>query len=360
MELKTQIQDWIKEDVFKGLPLLIAGPCSAESEEQLLEIAHKLDKTRVNVFRAGVWKPRTKPGTFEGVGEIGLKWLQKVREETGLLVSTEVANAEHVRLALQYDIDILWIGARSTVSPFIIQEIADTLKRTDKIILVKNPINPDLELWIGALERLYAAGIKKLGVIHRGFSTYKKTKYRNKPKWQIVVAFKNRLPNIPIICDPSHICGNRENIYEVSQKAFNLELNGLMVESHHNPDEAWSDAKQQVTPQQLKEIIRKLTIRKHDEKNTIYQSKLNHYREEIDELDNQFLEILSDRMKVVQKIGKLKAENNVAVLQNSRWQSILDKMISSSEEFGLKKEFVEYMFKAVHEESINVQSKIIE
>ncbi len=203
-------------------------------------------------------------------------------------------------------------------------------------------------------------GLKNWVLYTEGFSTYKKTKYRNKPKWQIVVAFKNRLPNIPIICDPSHICGNRENIYEVSQKAFNLELNGLMVESHHNPDEAWSDAKQQVTPQQLKEIIRKLTIRKHDEKNTIYQSKLNHYREEIDELDNQFLEILSDRMKVVQKIGKLKAENNVAVLQNSRWQSILDKMISSSEEFGLKKEFVEYMFKAVHEESINVQSKIIE
>ena len=359
MELEIQSQDWIKDVTFKGLPILIAGPCSAESEKQLLRTAQELDKSRVNVFRAGVWKPRTKPGTFEGVGKIGLEWLKKVKKETGFLVSTEVANAEHVKLALEYDIDILWIGARSTVSPFIVQEIADTLKKTDKIVLVKNPINPDLELWIGALERLYAAGIKKLGAIHRGFSTYKKTKYRNKPKWQIVVGLKNRLPNIPVICDPSHICGNRENIYEVSQKAFNLEFSGLMIESHYMPDKAWSDAKQQITPNRLKEIIKDLTLRKHDEKNDLYRNKLNHYREEIDEIDGHLIEMLSDRMKVVEKIGKLKAENNVAVLQSSRWQSILNSVATSADQMKLKKEFVEYIFKAIHEESINVQSKII-
>src|SRR5690606_3263482 len=256
-------------------PLIIAGPCSAESETQMLEIAEKLDKNYVQVFRAGIWKPRTKPNSFEGVGAIGLKWLKKVKEEFGFIIATEVATANHVKLAVEHDVDWLWIGARSTANPFTVQEIAEALKNTDKTVLVKNPVNPDLELWIGAIERLQSQGIQKIGAVHRGFSTYKKTKYRNNPQWQIALDFMDKMPGIPMICDPSHICGNREGIFDVAQQAFNFEYNGLMIETHNNPDQAWSDAKQQITPENLLETLKKLELRKSNDEDAFYHSQLN-------------------------------------------------------------------------------------
>ena len=261
MEITKENRKWL-DDLHLNHPVVIAGPCSAETEEQVLKIAHSLKNTNVSFFRAGIWKPRTRPGMFEGVGALGLQWLQRVKEETGLKTATEVANKDHVKLALEHDIDMLWIGARSTVSPFIIQEIADELEGTDKIILVKNPVNPDLPLWIGALERLQRAGIKNLGVIHRGFSTYEKTKYRNIPEWQLVIELQNKFPNLPIICDPSHITGKRDMIFDVSQTALVLNFEGLMIETHCNPAAAWCDATQQVTLDRLVEIMNDLRTRK--------------------------------------------------------------------------------------------------
>lgn len=349
-------QKWAKEF---GQPIVIAGPCSAESEEQMLETARRMDKTYVNVFRAGIWKPRTKPGSFEGVGEIGLKWLNKVKEETGFRTATEIANAEHAKLALEYDIDYLWIGARSTVSPFIVQEIAEALKGTKKPVIVKNPVNPDLELWIGALERLASQGIENLGVIHRGFSTYKETKYRNKPKWQMALDFKKRLPNIPILIDPSHIAGNRELLYEISQQAFDLEYNGIMIESHRNPDEAWSDAKQQVTPERVLEIIKAIELRRQSSDNSIYNAALQTLRYEIDELDQGLLDALAHRMKISEQIGQLKKENNVAIYQPNRWSELLEKAKIDGEKSGLSIDMVEKIYKAIHQASIDIQSKIM-
>ncbi|MBT7554691.1 MAG: 3-deoxy-7-phosphoheptulonate synthase, partial [Flavobacteriaceae bacterium] len=254
MENKKEMRNWLDE--FKLIhPLVIAGPCSAETEDQVLRIAHDLKDTDVSVYRAGIWKPRTRPGMFEGVGAIGLKWLEKVKKETGLLTATEVANASHVKLALEYDIDILWIGARSTVSPFIVQEIADALNGTEKIVLVKNPVNPDLSLWLGGIERLYTANIKKLGVIHRGFSTYEKSKYRNNPEWQLPIELQNRFPDLPLICDPSHIAGRRDILQDISQTALDLNFDGLMIETHIDPDNAWSDAEQQITPKTLVQLM---------------------------------------------------------------------------------------------------------
>lgn len=340
-------------------PLVIAGPCSAETEAQVLKIAHELKDSDVNVYRAGIWKPRTRPGMFEGVGAIGLKWLQKVKEETGLLTTTEVANATHVKLATEHDVDILWIGARSTVSPFIMQEIADALQGTEKIVLVKNPVNPDLSLWLGGLERLYKADIKNLGVIHRGFSTYQKTKYRNIPEWQLAVDFKSRFPDIPLICDPSHIAGRRDLIFDLSQTALDLNFDGLMIETHWDPDNAWSDAKQQVTPTRLIEIMKDLTIRKKTTDAAGYQNRLEQLRAEIDVTDQTLLDLLGNRMKIAGNIGTIKKENNVAVLQNKRWNEILGKMILDGQEHGLSEEFIVKMFKAIHQESINHQEKII-
>ena len=259
-------------------PLVIAGPCSAETEEQVLKIARELKDSKVSVFRAGIWKPRTRPGGFEGVGEIGLKWLQKAKAATGLLMAVEVANAAHVKLALEHDIDVLWIGARTTVNPFAVQEIADALQNTDKVVLVKNPVNPDLALWIGGVERLYNANIKNLGVIHRGFSTYEKTKYRNNPEWQIAIDFQNKFPDLPLIIDPSHITGNRDMIFQVTQEALDLNYDGMIIETHIDPDNAWSDAAQQVTPEQLKKIIFDLTIRKETDDADDYQQRLNKLR----------------------------------------------------------------------------------
>lgn len=354
----TNFSTWL-EKMELSHPLVIAGPCSAETEDQVLEIAHELKKTDATVYRAGIWKPRTRPGNFEGNGAKALPWIAKVKEETGMLTTVEVANAQHAKLALEFDIDIIWIGARTTVNPFAVQEIADALKGTDKIVLVKNPINPDLELWIGAIERFHTAGIKNLGAIHRGFSSFKKTKYRNNPQWQIPIDLKNRFPTLPIICDPSHICGNRETIFDVSQKALDLKFDGLMIETHRDPDNAWSDAKQQITPSRLQEITEDLRVRKDrvEEKDSV--KKLTDLRQEINLLDNQLIELLSDRMDVVENIGKVKKEGNVAILQRTRWQEVIQKMVNEGAEKDLSADFIEKVFKAIHQESIQHQEKII-
>ena len=358
MENKKELRTWL-DDFQLNHPLVIAGPCSAETEEQVLKIAHELKNSDVSIFRAGIWKPRTRPGGFEGVGEIGLKWLQKAKAETGLLMATEVATAAHVKLALEHDIDVLWIGARTTVNPFAVQEIADALQGTDKIVLLKNPVNPDLSLWIGGLERLYNANIKKLGVIHRGFSTYEKTKYRNNPEWQIAIDMQNRFPDLPLICDPSHITGKRDMIQEVSQQALDLNYDGLIIETHIDPDNAWSDAAQQVTPATLKQMFINLRVRKVTDDEGEYNQKMAKLRMQIDEFDGKLLEILGNRMKVADKIGLLKKEKNVAILQNQRWNEILGKMILEGEEKGLSNEFVMHLFKAIHQESITHQEKVI-
>jgi len=358
MENSKEMRSWLDEMNLPH-PLVIAGPCSAETEEQVLKIAHELKDTDVNYYRAGIWKPRTRPGNFEGVGSIGLKWLQKVKQETGLKTATEVANRAHVDLALEHDIDLLWIGARSTVSPFIVQEIADALKGTDKIVLVKNPVNPDLSLWLGAVERLYSANIKKLGVIHRGFSTYEKTKYRNIPEWQMAIELQSKFPDLPLINDPSHITGKRDMIFDVSQTALDLNFDGLMIETHNDPDNAWSDAAQQVTPKTLVQIMEDLKIRKETDQEEEYTAQLSNLRAQIDIIDNQLIETLGKRMKVADGIGTLKKQKNVAVLQTNRWNAILGKMILEGESKGLSEEFVLRMFKAIHQESINHQEKIL-
>lgn len=358
MENKKELRTWL-DDFQLNHPLVIAGPCSAETEDQVLKIAHELKNSDVSIFRAGIWKPRTRPGGFEGVGEIGLKWLQKAKAETGLLMATEVATAAHVKLAMEHDIDVLWIGARTTVNPFAVQEIADALQGTDKIVLLKNPVNPDLSLWIGGLERLYNANIKKLGVIHRGFSTYEKTKYRNNPEWQIAIDLQNRFPDLPLICDPSHITGKRDMIQEVSQQALDLNYDGLIIETHIDPDNAWSDASQQVTPATLKQMFINLRVRKVSDDESEYNQKMAKLRMQIDEFDGKLLEILGNRMKVADKIGLLKKEKNVAILQNQRWNEILGKMILEGEEKGLSNEFVMQLFKAIHQESISHQEKVI-
>lgn len=358
MENSKALRTWLDEMALPH-PLVIAGPCSAETEEQVLQIAHELKDTDVNYYRAGIWKPRTRPGNFEGVGAIGLKWLRKVREETGLKTATEVANRAHVDLALEHDVDLLWIGARSTVSPFIVQEIADALEGTDKVVLVKNPVNPDLSLWLGAVERLHSANIRKLGVIHRGFSTYEKTKYRNIPEWQLAIELQTRFPDLPLINDPSHITGKRDMIFDVSQTALDLNFDGLMIETHCDPDNAWSDAAQQVTPKRLVQIMKDLRIRKETDEETEYTNELNTLRAQIDIFDNQLIETLGKRMKVSDRIGALKKQRNVAVLQTNRWNSILGKMILEGENHGLSEEFVLRMFKAIHQESINHQEKVI-
>jgi chorismate mutase len=352
--------NWLKE-MNLGHPLTIAGPCSAETQEQVLNIAHQLSKneSRVTVFRAGVWKPRTRPGSFEGIGALALPWLQQVKKETGLLTAVEVANAHHVKLALEFDVDILWIGARTTVNPFAVQEIADVLQGTDKIILVKNPINPDLELWIGAFERLYKVGIRKLGAIHRGFSSYNKSQYRNQPNWQIPIDFKSRFPEIPMICDPSHICGRRDCLENVAQTALDLQYDGLIIESHHNPDAAWSDASQQITPTTLHEMIHRLTVREKTFQDAAHLNQLTVLRNEIDQIDQKLIEVLTERMQIVNKIGQVKKEKNVAVLQNQRFNEIMDKMFQKAHQTGLSDEFITGLFREIHQESIRQQEKIV-
>jgi len=357
MKNSKELRTWL-DDFKLSHPLVIAGPCSAETEDQVLEIARELKNSDVSIFRAGIWKPRTRPGGFEGVGEIGLNWLQKAKEETGLLMAVEVANAQHVKLALTYDIDVLWIGARTAVNPFAVQEIANALQNTNKIVLLKNPVNPDLSLWLGGLERLYNAGIKKLGVIHRGFSTYEKTKYRNNPEWQIAIELQSKFPDLPLICDPSHITGRRDMIQEVSQQALDLNYDGLIIETHCNPDKAWSDAAQQITPSTLKQLFVDLKVRKESDDADDYNQKLAGLRTQIDELDAKLINVLAERMKIADAIGRLKKERNVAVLQSNRWNEVLGRMILDGEEKGLSEEFILKLFKAIHQESISHQEKV--
>ena len=336
-------------------PLVIAGPCSAETEEQVLETAKQLAAQGIKIFRAGIWKPRTKPGGFEGVGTVGLPWLKRVKEETGMYVATEVANQYHVFEALKYGVDILWIGARTAANPFSMQEIADALKGVDIPIFIKNPVNPDLELWIGAVERIYNAGIRKIGVIHRGFSAYDKRIYRNLPQWHIPIELRRRLPNLPIICDPSHIGGKRELIAPLSQQAMDLGFDGLIIESHCNPDNAWSDASQQVKPDVLAYILDMLIVRETSQST----ENLNELRRQIDELDNQLLDLLAKRMRVSREIGQYKKEHDMPVLQTARYDEILSKRVSQAQDMDMDGEFMKTILAAIHEESIRQQMVII-
>jgi len=351
------IKDW---EGYKGRPFLVSGPCSAESEEQVIETSKALAVTgKVSIFRAGIWKPRTRPNSFEGVGNAGLKWLRRVRQETGLLVGTEVANEKHVYEALKYGIDMLWIGARTSVNPITVQEIVDALKGVDVMVFVKNPVNPDIELWIGALERIASAGIKRLGAIHRGFSTYEKTIYRNQPNWQLPIELRRRIPEIPILCDPSHIAGSREYLHEISQKAMDLNFDGLMIESHINPEKALSDASQQVNPEELKELLSRLILRSPSTDDPKLLDVLGELRQQIDVFDDHLLDLLEKRMKVSETIGRYKKENNITILQSARWDEIVKRAMIKGRAKGLSEELIDSMFKAIHQESINRQMKIM-
>lgn len=336
-------------------PYVIAGPCSAETEEQVMSTARQLAFKGCHIFRAGVWKPRTKPGGFEGQGETALPWMKRVKEETGMLITTEVATPEHVELALKYGIDILWIGARTTANPFAMQAIADSLKGVDIPVLVKNPVNPDIELWIGALERINQSGVERIAAIHRGFSSFDKKIYRNLPMWQIPIELRRRIPNLPIFCDPSHIGGRRELVAPLCQQAMDLGFDGLIVESHCDPDNAWSDAKQQVTPEVLDYILSLLVIR--DEKVTT--EGIKELRKQIDELDNDLMELLSKRMRVCREIGQYKKEHNMTVLQTSRYNEILDKRGAQGSLCGMDPSFIKEVFEAIHEESVRQQIEVI-
>ena len=336
-------------------PFVIAGPCSAETEEQVMTTARQLAFKGCHIFRAGVWKPRTKPGGFEGNGEAALPWLKRVKDETGMLITTEVATPEHVELALKYGMDILWVGARTTANPFAMQALADSLKGVDIPVLVKNPVNPDLELWIGAMERINQAGVKRIAAIHRGFSSFDKKIYRNLPMWQIPIELRRRIPDLPIICDPSHIGGRRELVAPLCQQAMDLGFDGLIVESHCDPDKAWSDAKQQVTPEVLDYILSLLVIR--DE--SVTTEGISELRKQIDELDNNLMELLSKRMRVCREIGQYKKEHNMTVLQTSRYNEILDKRGAQGSLCGMDPAFIKEVFEAIHEESVRQQMEII-
>jgi chorismate mutase len=355
--VNADIKDW---KGYKSRPFLIAGPCSAETEEQVMDTARQLAAlNEVSVFRAGIWKPRTRPNSFEGVGSEGLKWLRRVKQETGLLVGTEVANEKHVYEALKYGIDMLWIGARTSVNPFTVQEISDALNGVDVMVLIKNPINPDLELWIGAIERVAKAGITRIGAIHRGFSSYEKTLYRNQPNWQLPIELRRRIPEVPIICDPSHISGSRQYLHEISQKAMDLNFDGLMIESHIDPSKALSDASQQLTPNDLKELLCRLIYRNANPSDPKLLDVLGELRQQIDIYDDHLLDLLEKRMKVAETIGKYKKENNITILQSTRWDEIINKVLSRGKAKSLSTEFVDIIFKAIHQESINHQMKVM-
>lgn len=348
-------------DLKSKKPLIIAGPCSAETVEQTLQTAEQLAASgKVDIFRAGVWKPRTKPGGFEGMGIPALPWLVEVKRRTSLPVAIEVANAKHVESALAFGIDMFWIGARTTSNPFSVQEIAEALRGSDIPVLVKNPMNADVELWNGAVERLAKCGVKQLGLIHRGFSGYGSSVYRNTPMWHLALEIKKRLPELPIFCDPSHICGNRDHLLEVSQQAADLNFNGIMVESHITPDAAWSDAKQQITPAQLVELLNSLIWRAEGSDSIAYQNSLDELRGVIDRLDDEILRLLSMRMEVAEGIGFIKRENNVMILQSARWNQVVERILARSEELGLSKEFLNIILEAIHIESINKQKRIMQ
>jgi chorismate mutase len=358
MEVKLDLKPFTINGIPTDRPLVIAGPCSAESEVQMIETARQLSSYGIKVFRAGIWKPRTRPGSFEGYGSMALPWMKSVKEETGMYTATEVANVKHVYEALKAGIDILWIGARTSANPFAVQEIADALKGVDIPVLIKNPVNPDLELWIGAIERLYHAGITRLAAGHRGFSTFDKSLYRNDPNWQIPIELRRRIPNLPLICDPSHICGNRERLSEVSQKAMDLNYDGIIIESHCDPSVAMSDASQQLTPNALNDLLKNLILRNPEATNGSLVT-LEELRSEIDKIDDNILDIFEKRMKIAEQIGSYKKENNIAILQTKRWDQILTKRRLMGEKKGLSAEFIDIIFRAIHQESINHQTKVM-
>jgi chorismate mutase len=353
----TPLTDWFPA---YNKPLLIAGPCSAESEEQMLSTAKQIASAYPNsIFRAGIWKPRTRPNMFEGIGDIGLQWMQQVKQQTGLLTAAEVANADHVEKCLNAGIDILWVGARTTVNPFSVQEIADALKGVDIPVFVKNPIYPDLQLWAGALERINSAGIKKIAAIHRGFHSYDNGPFRNSPKWELAIELKAACPELPIICDPSHIGGTTELIPYLAQKAMDMDMDGLMIETHINPAVALSDAKQQITPHVLKKIISELNIRTASIVSVELQSKLDELRAVINKLDNDLLELLAKRMAVSTQIGEYKRENNITILQVSHWKQLIEKSILNAHQLGLPKDFIKSLYQLIHDESIRIQTDVM-
>ncbi|MCK4880005.1 MAG: bifunctional 3-deoxy-7-phosphoheptulonate synthase/chorismate mutase type II [Bacteroidales bacterium] len=339
-------------------PVIVAGPCSAETEEQMLNTAIPLAEMGIKIFRAGIWKPRTRPNAFEGVGAEGLKWMQTVKRETGMMVATEVANVKHVYEALKFGVDIIWIGARTSANPFAVQDIADSLRGVNIPVMIKNPVNPDVDLWIGAIERINNAGIKQIAAIHRGFSSYDKTLYRNVPQWQIPIELRRRIPEMPIITDPSHICGNREFLYDISQKAMDLNFDGLIIETHCNPDKALSDAKQQVTPDGLKKIIDRLIFRDPDINEELMLT-LAELRDQIDKLDDRIINILEERMAVSEKIGSHKKVNNITILQTKRWDDMLKTRLNLGNRKGLSEEFIIKLFRSIHQESINHQTSVM-
>jgi chorismate mutase len=341
-------------------PLIISGPCSAETEEQVIETATRLANTgKVDMLRAGIWKPRTRPGSFEGIGTKGLPWLQQARKITGLPTAIEVATGKQVEDALHFDVDVLWIGARTTVNPFSVQEVADALRGARVPVLIKNPINPDLELWIGAVERVAKAGITQIGLIHRGFSSYGNTEYRNAPMWHLAIEMKRRNPGMMLINDPSHICGRRDILLDVAQKAIDLDYDGLMIESHIDPDNAWSDAKQQVTPERLAQMLGEIIWRKEDINSEEYHAALEKLRQQINHLDDELMQVLGQRMRIAEKIGQYKKDNSITILQTNRWNEILERAFAKGEKLGLSKDFITKYFDAVHMESISHQNSIM-
>lgn len=357
MELEiSKIESWFPA---KTTPIVISGPCSAETEEQLMETCAGLKKIGIEVMRAGVWKPRTRPNGFEGVGKMALEWIQNVKQELGVSFAVEVANPQHVELCLKAGIDILWIGARSTVNPFTVQEIADSLKGIDIPVFIKNPVNPDLALWMGAIERVYLAGIRKMAAIHRGFSSFQKTKYRNIPNWQIALELKRELPQMPLICDPSHICGNRELLASVAQKSLDLGYEGIMIESHRDPDKAWSDAKQQITPETLKTLLQNLKPKTENTTDNDFHKFIEEMRDQIDKTDREIIEMLAQRMKIVEKIGEYKKNNNITSYQSSRYDEILKTRSEWGKMMNLNPDFTKALYQIIHMAAVNRQEQIL-
>ena len=360
METETKTMNDVIKEKWNKRPLIISGPCSAETEEQVVETATRLAKTgKVDLLRAGIWKPRTKPGMFEGIGVKGLPWLAHAKKISGLPIAVEVATAKHVEMALQFDVDLVWIGARTTVNPFSVQEVCDALRGVNVPVMIKNPINPDLELWSGGIERLQKVGVKDIGMIHRGFSNYGNTEYRNAPMWHLPIEMKRRFPDMLIVCDPSHICGNRTGLQDIAQKSIDLDFDGLMIETHIDPDKAWSDSKQQITPEKLSEMLDNLKWRLENTNEKEFVTALAKLREQINQVDDELLALLGQRMKISNKIGEYKRENNITILQTNRWNEILAKAFVKGESLDLSKDFITKYFDAVHMESINHQNKIM-
>ena len=356
--MKLNIEKKLFPDLELKRPIIISGPCSAETEKQTVDTAIALSNLGIRIFRAGIWKPRTRPGMFEGVGKIGFKWLQKVKKETGMLICIEVANKMHVRHVVDNDIDAIWIGSRTTANPFAVQEIADSLLGTKMTVLVKNPINPDINLWIGALERLNSKGITKLAAIHRGFSVYASSPYRNPPQWQIPIELHRKIPNLPMLTDPSHICGTRDRLKEICQKTMDLNFDGLMIETHIEPEKSLSDTQQQITPQNLKAILDSLIIRNENIENET-NNELNYYRKQIDLIDFQIIDLLKERLDISNNIGNYKRDKNITIFQSARYDELLNSRINFATQLGIEKDFITNIFKSIHEESVNRQNDVM-